>query len=109
MKHSLGLILVVGSLITLLSCGSAPGDKAYIFSYFMGNGEDGLHLAVSEDGHNWEALNEGKSILPPLVGESCLMRDPCITTGPDGTFHMVWTTSWSGNTIGYASSNRTGC
>ncbi len=70
----------------------------------MGNGEDGLHLAWSEDGLNWDAINDGKSIIPPLVGESCLMRDPCITTGPDGTFHMVWTTSWSGNTIGYAHS-----
>jgi beta-xylosidase len=32
------------------------------------------------------------------------MRDPCVTTGPDGTFHMVWTDSWTGGTIGYASS-----
>jgi beta-xylosidase len=39
-----------------------------------------------------------------VVGESKLMRDPSITRGPDGTFHMVWTTSWKGKTIGYASS-----
>jgi hypothetical protein len=32
------------------------------------------------------------------------MRDPCLIQGPDGTFHMVWTTSWGGSTIGYASS-----
>ena len=32
------------------------------------------------------------------------MRDPSITAGPDGTFHMVWTTSWQGKTLGYASS-----
>lgn len=32
------------------------------------------------------------------------MRDPCIAKGPDGIFHMVWTTSWEGSSIGYASS-----
>ncbi|MEZ4828311.1 MAG: glycosyl hydrolase [Bacteroidia bacterium] len=79
-------------------------DKAYIFSYFTGNGEDGLHLALSRDGVKWEALNDGNSYLTPLVGESKLMRDPCITRGPDGEYHMVWTTSWSGTTIGYAHS-----
>lgn len=91
--------------LIFLNCQSDKGDGNYIFSYFKGNGEDGLHLAISEDGYNWDALNDGQPVVPPLVGESCLMRDPCITTGPDGTFHMVWTTSWSGNTIGYASSS----
>ena len=32
------------------------------------------------------------------------MRDPQITMGPDGLFHMVWTTSWSDQVIGYATS-----
>ena len=83
---------------------SKTDDKVFLFSYFIGNGEDGLHLAASTDGYTWGTINDGKSILPPLVGESTLMRDPCITTGPDGTFHMVWTTSWRGKTIGYANS-----
>lgn len=90
--------------IIFAGCQSKSNDKVFLFSYFMGNGEDGLHLAASKDGYSWEKINAGKSILLPLVGESTLMRDPCITTGPDGTFHMVWTTSWSGNTIGYAHS-----
>ena len=76
----------------------------YLFSYFVGNGEDGLHLAWSRDGYKWEALNGGKSYLKPEVGETKLMRDPCLLRGPDGTFHMVWTTSWTGKTIGYAAS-----
>lgn len=78
-------------------------DKCYLFSYFVGNGEDGLHFAWSRDGLKWEALKDGKSFLTPKVGGK-LMRDPCVTTGPDGTFHMVWTDSWHGTTIGYASS-----
>lgn len=95
-------ILFVVSLFP--GCQLKSDDKVFLFAYFMGNGEDGLHLAASTDGFTWETINDGKSILPPLVGESTLMRDPCITTGPDGTFHMVWTTSWTGNTIGYAHS-----
>ena len=79
-------------------------ENSYLFSYFLKNGEDGLHLAWSADGMKWQALNEGKSFLKPEVGKSKLMRDPCITTGPDGTFHMVWTDSWDSGTIGYASS-----
>ena len=30
--------------------------------------------------------------------------DPSICQGPDGTFHMVWTSSWTDRIIGYASS-----
>ena len=71
----------------------------------MGNGEDGLHLATSNDGLKWEALNDNKSYLTPAVGEDKLMRDPCIISGPDGKFHMVWTVSWKEKGIGYASSN----
>ena len=84
--------------------GRAEQKSAYLFTYFIGNGEDGLHLAASTDGYHWEALNEGKSYLTPKVGESKLMRDPCIARGPDGTFHLVWTTAWEGKTIGYTSS-----
>src|SRR5690242_17390129 len=81
-----------------------PAKTGYLFSYFKGNGEDGLHLAWSNDGYQWKDLGSGKSYLAPTVGESKLMRDPCLLLGPDGVFRMVWTTSWQGKTIGYASS-----
>ncbi len=92
----LGLALAVTRL-------TATGD-VYLFSYFVGNGEDGLHLATSEDGLHWTALRNGASFLTPVVGENKLVRDPCLLLGPDGVFRMVWTTSWTGVTIGYASS-----
>lgn len=82
---------------------SLPGT-AYLFSYFINNGEDGLHLAWSVDGLNWTALNGDKSFLKPEAGESRLMRDPCLVYCPDKVFRMVWTTSWGGCTVGYASS-----
>jgi hypothetical protein len=82
----------------------SPTGSCYLFSYFIGNGEDGLRLAWSRDGYQWEALNRGESLLRPEVGESKLMRDPCLLRGPDGVFRMVWSTAWNGRTIGYASS-----
>ncbi|MEK6477472.1 family 43 glycosylhydrolase [Catalinimonas sp. 4WD22] len=102
------LLLSLSFTLWMTQCASPPQEEeeaVYLFSYFTGNGEDGLHLAWSENGLKWEALNDGQSYLQPLVGESTLMRDPCITQTPDGTFHMVWTTSWQGNTIGYAHSD----
>ncbi len=102
--HGAGLYRVAGQRLPATAAAKpAVPAKAYLFTYFIGNGEDGLHLAWSADGFNWEALNNGRSYLKPLVGESKLMRDPCVTRGPDGTYHMVWTTAWGGKTIGYAS------
>jgi acetyl esterase/lipase len=76
----------------------------YVFSYFKGNGEDGLHLAYSEDGYKWNSLKNDTSFLKPEVGKDKLMRDPCVIKGGDGLYHMVWTVSWTDKGIGYASS-----
>lgn len=100
MKKGLYILLL---LAVLMSC-SHPSKNAYIFSYFTNNGEDGLHLAYSEDGLKWEVLNNGKSFLKPELSKDKLMRDPCIIRGGDNRFHMVWTISWTERSIGYASS-----
>lgn len=81
----------------------ANRDTLYLFTYFVGNGEDGLHLACSEDGLLWKEVAGGQSFLKPEVG-SRLMRDPCLILGPDGVFHMVWTTGWGDRGIGLAHS-----
>ena len=92
--------------MALLWVGSATfaAEPVYLFSYFTGNSRDGLHLAYSTDGERWLALNNGQSFLKPIVGKDCLMRDPSICQGPDGVFHLVWTSSWTDRIIGYASS-----
>jgi len=93
--------------LCLLSLGvslTAAGPDAYLFTYFTRNGEDGLHLAWSHDGYKWEALNGGRSVLAPHIGsKEQLVRDPCVARGPDGTYHMVWTSGWWEKGIGYAS------
>jgi len=92
--------------LLLFSCSAVEDDKeVYLYSFFKGNGEDGLHLAYSYDGYIWEELGESYSFLTPEVGQDKLMRDPCIIKGKDGKFHMVWTVSWNEKGIGYAQSS----
>ena len=67
-------------------------EEVYLFTTFRGNGEDGLRFAYSFDGLKW--VNVPGSFLKALVGDSKLMRDPSLLRGPDGTFHLVWTTGW---------------
>ena len=95
------LTIVAISVSVLLN---AQSDSVFMFSYFNNNGKDGLHLAYSNDGFNWTALNNDKSFLRPILSKDSLMRDPCIIKGADGLFHMVWTVSWNERGIGYASS-----
>ncbi len=93
------MALTLWSVMTIFA-----GETAYLFSYFINDSKDGLHLAYSYDGLNWTPLNGGRSFLTPSVGKDKLMRDPSICQAPDGTFHMVWTSSWTDRIIGYASS-----
>lgn len=99
MTRLLTFLLLIGSTI-----GFGQTNDVYLFSYFKNNGEDGLHLAFSENGYAWTALNNDSSFLTPAAGNDKLMRDPCIIKGPDGLFHMVWTSSWNEKGIGYANS-----
>ena len=98
---------ITSTVIMLLFCCSAiaQSDSVYIFSYFKNNGEDGLHLAYSNDGYSFQSLKQDSSFLTPVLSKDKLMRDPCIIKGPDGLFHMVWTVSWNDRGIGYASSS----
>jgi len=93
--------VVVAAAVAVLAQGVVA--QPYLFCYFKGNGEDGLHLAWSTDGLTWTALKGGQSFLTPQVGTR-LMRDPCICEGPDGMFHMVWTSGWWDKGIGLAHS-----
>ena len=105
-RHSLGLLTVAmvtglrGSTVAAEPIADADG---YLFSYFKGNGEDGLHLAWSPDGLVWESLNADQPLTSPAVGGK-LMRDPSIVRGPDGVYHMVWSSGWADLGFGYSSS-----
>ncbi|PHN02438.1 glycoside hydrolase family 43 protein [Flavilitoribacter nigricans] len=94
------LLYIAFLLMVMPSCQSAK--EVYLFSTFREPADKGLFLAYSFDGLNWEDL--GGPWLAPEVGTQKVMRDPSVVSGPDGTFHMVWTSSWRGDLgFGYAS------
>lgn len=86
----------------------ARPDEAYLFAYFehATKSEQGLRLASSEDGLRYSPLRGGRRFLIPEVGESKLMRDPFLFRGrgAGAPWHLLWTASWEGVTIGHASS-----
>ncbi len=100
------LSLVCGLLVPRAGFGGESTNSVLLFSFFREpNGKAGLFLTTSKDGLTWTELKppNRKSFLEPQVGGK-LMRDPCLRRGPDGVFHMVWTTSWGRPPVfGYAS------
>ncbi len=83
-----------------------PDDSVFLLSYFTDKdeGRDGLKLARSDDGYVFTALGGGRGFLKPDVGQDRLMRDPHLSQGPDGLWHLVWTSDWFGAVIGHATS-----
>jgi hypothetical protein len=90
-------LLVLLSTLLLSSC----QKKAWIFTSFHEPANEGLRLLYSYDGYHWNDLK--KTFLTPQIGNQKVMRDPSMAQGKDGTFHLVWTTSWKGDKgFGYA-------
>lgn len=99
----LGLLLFATMYANEDTHKNAAPESVYLFTSFRGNGEDGLRFLYSFDGYQW--VNVPGTFLKPLVGPSKLMRDPSLLRGPDGTFHLVWTTGWQKDQgFGYSSS-----
>ena len=74
----------------------------YLFSTFREPDQDGLRFAFSYDGYHWS--NVPGLFLKARAGRG-LMRDPSVERGPDGTWHLVWTSAWCGDLgFGYAHS-----
>jgi hypothetical protein len=97
MLRTLAIIL---SFLTLLSSCS---NKAYLFTSFHEPADKGLRMLYSYDGYKWNDFDT--VFLKPSIGNQKVMRDPSMVQGPDGIFHLVWTSSWRGDKgFGYASS-----
>ena len=78
-------------------------QKAFLFTSFHEPADQGLRILYSKNGYSWKDLDT--VLLKPAVGNQKVMRDPSMVQGPDGTFHLVWTSSWRGDKgFGYASS-----
>ncbi len=91
----------VASLLIALCLATASFAKPqYLFVYFQ-NGNANIHYAVSEDGLQWETVENSEKLLSAKPLNNCF-RDPSICQGPDGTYHLVWTSAKT--QIGYSKS-----
>lgn len=82
---------------------SSCGRKAYLFTSFNEPADKGLRMLYSDDAVTWTDLDT--VLLKPGIGNQKVMRDPSMVQGPDGVFHLVWTSSWRGDKgFGYSSS-----
>lgn len=90
-------------LATIILFATSCSKKAYLFTSFHEPADAGLRMLYSYDGYKWHDFDT--VFLKPQVGIQQVMRDPSMVQGPDGTFHLVWTSSWRGDKgFGYASS-----
>lgn len=96
MRYSIIILLFV----SLTSC----NRKAWVFTSFHEPADKGLRMLYSYDAKKWTDLDT--VLLRPAVGNQQVMRDPSMVQDKNGTFHLVWTSSWRGDKgFGYASSN----
>ena len=88
-------------LLVFNSC----NPKLFLFTSFKEPASAGLGLLYSSNGYHWNRLDT--ILLKPSVGIGAqkIMRDPSMAQGPNGEFHLVFTTEWKGgNGFGYAHS-----
>ena len=94
----------LGILLTSLVANAGVGpESVYLFTSFHNTEQKYLRFLYSFDGYHW--TNVPGTFLEANVGLHKQFRDPSITRGPDGLFHLVWTSAWHDDQgFGYASS-----
>ena len=62
----------------------------YLFAYFPANNNENIYYALSNDGYNFTAMNNGKRVVAAdTVSIKKGLRDPHVLRAPDGWFYMV--------------------
>ncbi len=94
MKKTLLLVLMGLMTAPVTQAKSEVNEKDYA-GYLMVYHKDqdhGLHMAVSQDGYTWTALNDDKPVIGgDSIAEQHGIRDPHIFRGPDGGFYLSMT------------------
>ncbi len=100
---TLSIKQTVALLILIIVSSCKTGENMYVSTSFREPANEGLRFIYSSDGLQWDSIPG--TWLKPVIGQQQLLRDPSIVRSPDGVFHLVWTTSWKGDSgFGYASS-----
>ncbi len=62
----------------------------YLFAYFPANNNENIYYALSNDGYNFTAMNNGNRVVAAdTVSVKKGLRDPHVLRAPDGWFYMV--------------------
>ncbi len=99
-----GLLIVVCALfgwsVPASAAAPPPGSwTRYTMTAFTNSSESNMYVYESPDATGFRLLR-GPAFTPPTG----LIRDPSIIRHTDGRYWVVYTTNWTGNTIGLATS-----
>ena len=105
-RKVLGSIVTVGALLlgVLQMTGTASANAAgpvphYLMTAFTNSSESNMYVYDSSDATTFTQA-KANAYTPP----SGLVRDPSVMRHTDGYYYVVYTTNWTGNTIGIARS-----
>src|SRR3712207_9581291 len=87
---------LAGPAPAALAAGPAPH---YLMTAFTNSSESNMYVYDSANATNF-SLVRSNAYTPP----SGLIRDPSVIRHTDGYYYIVYTTGWTGNTIGFARS-----
>ena len=86
----------------------------YHEGYYPAGGSSGVFLSWSTNGYDFNPLNDAHPLFvpPEFPGDDAdntddwanLVRDPSMVYGPDGLFHLVYTSDINSRSFGYAES-----
>ncbi len=95
---------------------NVTNETVYLMCYHEGpypsGGSSGVFLSWSTNGYDFYSVNDGHPVFvpPEFPGDDSedanpnLVRDPSIVYGPDGLYHLVFTSAISSRSFGYAES-----
>ena len=94
------VLAAVASLVAVPSVASAAGPAPhYLMTAFTNSSESNMYVYDSANATNFTQVR-ANAYTPP----SGLIRDPSVIRHTDGYYYIVYTTNWTGDTIGFARS-----
>jgi len=85
------LVSFLLSMVQTFACAQNDKLSAYLMVYHKDQ-DHGLHMATSQDGYTWTALNDDRPVISgDTIAEQRGIRDPHIFRGPDGAFYLSMT------------------
>ncbi|MFI7540834.1 AbfB domain-containing protein [Actinoplanes sp. NPDC049599] len=94
--------VLAGTALTGLSpqpAAAAGPAPHYLMTAFTNSSESNMYVYDSSNATNYDLIR-ANAYTPP----SGLIRDPSVMRHTDGYYYIVYTTNWTGNTIGFARS-----